>query len=87
MAHSLRTIRVYNKNEALIDNLDLNMMPGLRLACLTLAQECEDNPDNQHLEWTYGTIRTCIAIFETITEAYLEEEGKKRSTASQDARG
>lgn len=86
MAHSLRTVRVYNKNESIIDNLEQSVMPGLRLACLTIAQECENNQDNQHLEWAYGTILSCLAAYETIADGYEEELQKKRAEAPEVAR-
>lgn len=86
---ALENLRVYNKEAALIDNLELSMMPGLRLAYLTLAQESEYLEENPRINAVLGTLRNCIAIFETIADSHDEGQAKKRSaaTASQDAPG
>ncbi|HQN77115.1 MAG TPA: hypothetical protein PLP45_02365 [Syntrophales bacterium] len=86
---ALEDLRVYDREAALIDNLELSMMPGLRLAYLTLAQESEYLEENPRINAVLGTLRTCIAIFETIADSHDEEREKKegKATATQEAPG
>ncbi len=86
---ALRNVRIYDKEAALIDNLELSMMPGLRLAYLMLAQESEYLEENPRINNVLGTLRSCIAIFETIADSHEDEREKKgdKAPASQDAPG
>lgn len=84
---ALESLRVYDKEAVLIDNLELSMMPGLRLAYLTLAQESEYLDENPRINAVLGTLRSCIAIFETIADAHEDGREKKddKATASPEA--
>lgn len=82
MVQSLYNLRVCDQERSFIENLETNMMPVLRLIYLKMRQVCDESPENQHLDTITGALHSCIAIFETIADAYIQE--KKPAMALQD---